>query len=139
MFLVGVPLLIVPFALYNILAFLISGFDWSAEWLRLRMTSGGEWGLTPGDLLIVGSIGILLIEMLKASRLTRRTVVDHILSMILFVGMGAEFLLVKQAATSTFFLMLVISFVDVAGGFAISMRASQRDVMVNEVENVHSR
>ena len=53
--------------------------------------------------------------------------------MILFVGMGAEFLLVKQAATSTFFLLLVISFVDVAGGFAISMRAAQRDVMVNEV------
>ena len=71
--------------------------------------------------------------------MTRRTIVDHILSMVLFVGMVAEFLLVQQAATSTFFLLLVISFVDVAGGFAISMRAAQRDMMVNEVENVHSR
>jgi hypothetical protein len=48
--------------------------------------------------------------------------------MVLFVAMLIEFLLVKQVASSTFFLLLVISFVDVMGGFAVSIRAAQRDI-----------
>jgi hypothetical protein len=98
------------------------------EVLRFPLASGGEFGITAGDLMIAGSILILLVEMLKAARLSRRSIIDHLLSMVLFVGMLIEFLLVKQAASSTFFLLLVISFVDVMGGFAISVRAAQRDI-----------
>src|SRR3977135_600205 len=131
MFLLGVPLLIFPFAIYNILVFLMPGFAWNGELAHFRMMSGGEWGITPGDIMIAGSIVILLIEMLKAARLSRRSVVDHLLSMILFVGMMVEFLMVKEVASTTFFLLLVISFVDVAGGFAVSVRASQRDISIS--------
>ena len=56
--------------------------------------------------------------------------VDHALSLILFLGMLVEFLLVKQAASATFFLLLVISFIDVLGGFAVSLRSAQRDLTV---------
>ena len=61
---------------------------------------------------------LLFVEMMKSTRIGIRTVVDHALSLLLFLGMLVEFLLVKQAATATFFLLLVISFVDVLGGFA---------------------
>ena len=128
MFLLGVPLLIIPFAIYNIVVFILPGFAWSMEVLRFPLASGGEFAVSAGDLMIAGSILILLVEMLKAARLSRRSVMDHLLSMVLFVGMLIEFLLVKQAASSTFFLLLVISFVDVMGGFAISVRAAQRDI-----------
>jgi hypothetical protein len=128
MFLLGVPLLIISFAIYNIVVFILPGFAWSMEVLRFPLASGGEFSITAGDLMIAGSILILLVEMLKAARLSRRSIIDHLLSMVLFVGMLIEFLLVKQAATSTFFLLLVISFVDVMGGFAISVRAAQRDI-----------
>jgi hypothetical protein len=138
MFVLGVPLLIFPFAIYNILVFLMPGFAWNNEIAHFRMMSEAEWGITPGDVMIAGSIVILLVEMLKAARMSRRTIIDHLLSMILFVGMLVEFLLVKQVASSTFFLLLVISFVDVAGGFAISVRAAQRDVIVSGVENGHA-
>ena len=138
MFLLGVPLLMFPFAIYNIFVFLMPGFGWNNEIWHFRMMSGGEWGITPGDMMIAGSIVILLIEMLKAARMSRRTIVDHLLSMILFVGMLVEFLLVKAVVSTTFFLLLVISFVDVTGGFAVSVRATQRDVIVDEVENVHT-
>ena len=128
MFLLGVPLLIISFAIYNIVVFILPGFAWSMEVLRFPLASGGEFSITAGDLMIAGSILILLVEMLKAARLSRRSIIDHLLSMVLFVGMLIEFLLVKQAASSTFFLLLVISFVDVMGGFAISIRAAQRDI-----------
>ncbi len=42
--------------------------------------------------------------------------------------MIVEFLLVAQAATSTYFLLLVIGLVDVLGGFAVTLRTSQRDL-----------
>jgi hypothetical protein len=37
---------------------------------------------------------------------------------------------VPQASTGTFFLLLVVSFVDVIGGFAVTLRSSQRDLTV---------
>ena len=92
----------------------------------------------PGDLIVGGSILILLIEMVKAARLSRRSIIDHILSMVLFVAMLIEFLLVPQAGTATFLLLLVISFVDVTGGFAVSIRAAQRDISFSGADSAHS-
>lgn len=138
MFLLGVPLLIFSFAIYNILVFLMPGFSWTTGIFTFHLMSGGDCEITPGDAIVAASIVILLIETLKASRISRRTIVDHILSMALFAGMLAEFLMVKQAASSTFLLLLVISFVDVAGGFAISIRVAQRDVSFSGVENVRA-
>jgi hypothetical protein len=138
MFLLGVPLLIFSFAIYNILVFLMPGFSWTAELYRFHMMSGGEVGITPSDVIIACSIFILFIEMLKAARMSRRTIIDHLLSMVLFVGMVVEFLMVKEVGSTTFLLLLVISFVDVAGGFAISVRAAQRDISFSGAENYHA-
>ena len=134
MFLVGFPLLLIPFAVYNMIAFLLPGIGWTQEMVRIHMVSGADWTLTPGELLISIGVVVLFFEMLKATRLSTRTIVDHVLSTLLFIGMIVEFLLVKQAASGTFFLLLVISFVDVAGGFTITIRTAQRDITVEEPE-----
>ncbi len=137
MYLVGIPLLIIPFAIYNMIAFLLPGIGWSQEIVRIHMMSGADWTLTPGELLIALSIVVLFFEMLKATRMSTRTIVDHVLSTLLFIGMLIEFLLVKQAASGTFFLLLVISFIDVAGGFTITIRTAQRDVTVESADGAH--
>jgi hypothetical protein len=46
--------------------------------------------------------------------------------------------MVKEAASTTFFLLLVIAFVDVAGGFAVGRRTTRRDVSASGVENVQT-
>jgi hypothetical protein len=89
-------------------------------------------------MLIVLTVLLLFGEMLKSTRIGMRTVVDHALSLILFLGILVEFLLVKQAATATFFLLLVVSFVDVIGGFAVTLRSAQRDLTVQGVEHTVS-
>jgi hypothetical protein len=61
---------------------------------------------------------------------------DHLLSMILFVGMLVEFIMVKEAATSTFFILLALSFVDVIAGFSVSIRTAQRDVAFESTERL---
>jgi len=138
MFLVGFPLLIVTFAIYNIIAFLMPGVSWTAAVTSVHLMSGGDWSMSAGDMLITLAVLLLFGEMMKSTRIGFRTVVDHGLSLILFLGMLVEFLLVKQAASATFFLLLVISFIDVIGGFAITLRSAQRDLTVEGIEHVSS-
>ena len=60
-----------------------------------------------------------------------RSVVDHLLSTFVFVAFVVEFLLVKGAAHSVFFTLMVISLVDLLSGFTVSIRAAGRDVNVS--------
>lgn len=138
MFMLGFPLLLVPFAIYNIIAFLMPGVTWTGVVSTVHMVSGADWTMSVGDMLIALATLLLCGEVLKSTRIGIRTVVDHALSLILFLGMLVEFLLVKQAATATFFLLLVVSFIDVLSGFAITLRSAPRDLTVEGVERVSS-
>jgi len=136
MFMLGFPLLLIPFAIYNIIAFLMPGVVWSSVVSTVHMMSGVDWTMTTGDVLVALAILLLCGEVMKSSRVSRRTIIDHALSLILFLGMVIEFILVKQAATATFFLLLVVGFIDVLGGFAVTLRSAQRDLTVEGVERV---
>jgi hypothetical protein len=136
MFMLGFPLLLIPFAIYNIIAFLMPGVAWSSVVSTVHMMSGVDWTMTTGDVLVALAILLLCGEVMKSSRVSRRTILDHALSLILFLGMVIEFILVKQAATATFFLLLVVGFIDVLGGFAVTLRSAQRDLTVEGVERV---
>jgi hypothetical protein len=138
MFVLGFPLLLIPFAIYNIIAFLMPGVSWTGIIATVHMVSGADWTMSAGDILIALAIVLLCGEVMKSTRIGIRTVVDHSLSLILFLGMLVEFILVKQAATATFFLLLVVSFIDVLGGFAVTLRSAQRDLTVEGVERVSS-
>jgi membrane-anchored protein YejM (alkaline phosphatase superfamily) len=130
MFALGFPLLLITFAIYNIIAFLMPGVSWTGTLTSVHMVSGGDWTMSAGDMLITLAIILLFGEMMKSTRIGLRTVVDHGLSLVLFLAMLVEFILVRQAGTSTFFLLLVISFVDILGGFAVTLRSAQRDLTV---------
>ena len=132
----GFPLLLIPFAIYNVIAFLMPDVTWTGVVTTVHMVSGADWTMSAGDLLITLAIVLLCGEVVKSTRIGLRNVVGHALSLILFVGMLIEFILVKQAATATFFLLLVVSFIDVLGGFAVTLRSAQRDLTVEGVERV---
>jgi hypothetical protein len=138
MSMLGFPLLLIPFAIYNIIAFLMPGVSWSGVIFTVHMMSGAYWTMAAGDLLVALAIVLLCGEILKSTRIGVRTVVDHGLSLVLFLGMVVEFIMVKQAATATFFLLLVVSFIDVLAGFAVTLRSAQRDLTVESVERVSS-
>jgi len=134
MFLIGFPLLLVPFAIYNIVAFLMPGASWTGTLATVRMMSGADWAMSGGDMLVALAVLLLFVEMMKAARAGARGFVDHGLSVLLFLGMLAEFLLVKQAAAATFFLLLVMSFFDVVGGVTLALRARRREVIIAPAE-----
>jgi hypothetical protein len=130
MFMLGFPLLLIPFAIYNIVAFLMPGVSWTATLTSVPMVSGGTWTMSAGDMLITLAIVLLFGELMKSTRIGVRTVIDHGLSLVLFLAMLVEFILVDRAGSATFFLLLVVSFIDVLGGFAVTLRSAQRDLTV---------
>lgn len=132
MYLLGFPLLLIPFAIYNIVAFifLLPTDVWTATAAAVPMTSGEIWKMTWEDIFVAISILLLFVEVIKSTQIGVRAIMDHALAMLLFVVILVEFLLVKSAETSTFFLLLVVSLVDVLAGFIIGMRGATRQVEV---------
>ena len=130
MFALGFPLLLVPFAVYNMIAFLTPGVSWTSPAATLHMMSGQDWSLTWEDLLIAFAVFLLWVEIIKSTRLGTRSVMDHILATALFIATLVEFLLVPRAATSTFFLLTAMALFDVLAGFIVGMRSAQRQIEV---------
>ena len=136
MYLVGFPLLLIPFAIYNIIAFLF-GTGFNDTLFTIPMMSKATLNVTTSDMLLILSIFLLFVEILKATRVGgTRSIIDHILSFVLFIVMLGEFMMVPRAGTSTFLLLLVIAFVDVIGGFSVSIRSAQRDIGLEGVDQL---
>jgi hypothetical protein len=120
------PLFLISFAIYNMIAF-ITPVPWDYKLATLPLSSGAEWAITLGDGLIALSLIFLLFEMIKAAGAASRGLFDHMLSTLIFLAAAAEFLLVPAAGTSVFATLLFISFVDVVGGWAATLRAARRN------------
>jgi hypothetical protein len=135
MYLVGFPLLLIPFAIYNMIAFLF-GTGFNDTLFTIPMLSKATLNVTTSDVLLIFSIFLLFVEIVKATRVGTRSIIDHVLSFVLFIVMAGEFMIVPRAATSTFLLLLVIAFVDVIGGFSVSIRTAQRDIGLEGVDQL---
>jgi hypothetical protein len=131
-FALGFPLLLVPFAIYNMVAFLTPGVGWTSPVTTVHLMSGQDWVLTWGESLLAFSLFLLWIELIKSARIGARGAVDHILAIALFLAMLVEFLFVQRAATSTFFLLMVIALVDALAGFVVGMRTVSRQFEIEE-------
>jgi hypothetical protein len=131
MYLIGFPLLVIPFAIYNMIAFLMPGLSWTSSFMTIHLMSGQDWTVTPEEIILAFAILLLGVEVIKAARMGVRGLMDHILSMLLFIVMLVEFLLVARAGTSTFFILMVTTLVDVMAGFIITARTAQRDIQID--------
>jgi hypothetical protein len=138
MFFIGFPLLLIPFAVYNIVAFLMPDASFTEPLASINMLSGAQWRVSLADLLLIVGILLLYLEILKATRLGMRAITDHMLSLLLFLAMLGEFMIVPRFATSTFFILVMLSFVDVIAGFSVTIRTAQRDLSVDGVERLQS-
>jgi len=126
------PLLVVPLIVYNIFGFgLFGGPGWGSPVVTLPMVSGATWSLTWGDLLVLLALVTLFLEVLKSTQTNVRSILDHMLSTVVFVIYLVEFLVVPAMATSLFFTCMAMSFIDVVAGFSVSIRAAGRDVNLN--------
>ncbi|WP_338019804.1 hypothetical protein [Pinisolibacter aquiterrae] len=127
----NVPLTLAPLLVYNlVIAGLIGaapGDPWVEPVFTVTMVSDARFTLLLGDMLILGALVCLFVEIVKATRTSSPTIVDHALSLGVFVIHLVEFLTVAAAATSVFFILTAIALIDVVGGFTITIRGARRD------------
>ncbi len=122
MSMVGFPLLLIPLAIYNIIAFLMRDVSFAAPLFTLPLTSGTAWPVTLSDVLLALGILLLLLEVIKGARPGAKFLMDHLLSLLVFCGAGAEFVLLPQFGTSTYFLLAMLALVDFLSGIALRAR-----------------
>ena len=130
------PLLALPVLLYNIGGILMveGGLNAPGAAERLdqpvttvAMASGGLWTISFGDVILITALVVLFVELLKSTATRGTAIVNHGLSMLLFVICLVEFLLLEAFATSTFFLITLMVLMDVLAGFIVSIVAARRD------------
>ncbi len=132
----NIPWIVVALILYNVVALAFSvgptagagASVFDQELFRVTLLSKAPWALKLGDVMIALTLALLFVELMKASRHSAVSVSDHGLSMLLFIVCLVEFLTVSQAATSVFFVILMVTLIDVMAGFIISIRFARRDL-----------
>ena len=138
--LIALPLLLIPVVLYNIvILFSATGGGGMAEadailrdpLFSVPMTSGANWNVGVGDLILFLSLILLFFELLKSTSSQKVAIVNHALSLIVFVVCLVEFLLLPGFAGSVFLLILTMVLLDVLAGFIVTIIASRRDFDMN--------
>jgi hypothetical protein len=122
MSMVGFPLLLIPLAIYNIIAFLMRDVSFAAPLFTLPLPSGLAWPVTLSDVLLTLGILLLLCEVIKGARPGAKYLMDHLLSLVVVCGAGAEFVLLPPFGTSTYFLLCALALVDFLSGIALRAR-----------------
>lgn len=147
------PLFIIPVGIYCLIAFTTTGAPVPLTHGGVELTAnasplmgilgqkffsigmiGGEveWVLTKGDALLVLSIAVLFMEILKSTSTGTATIMNHALSMIVFIVCLMLFLLNPNFATSVFFILTVMALLDVLAGVVVTIVSARRDFGVGE-------
>ncbi len=74
------------------------------------------------------TLGLLFVEVVKATRTTSRQIVNHALSMLTFVVALIEFITLKGFGTTPFFFIMIMCMFDVIAGYTISIVAAEHDL-----------
>jgi len=127
------PLLLIPIVIYNFIALggHVAGHDVQAmvtSTFSVKMFSGEEWKISFSDFLTFFALALLFIEVIKATRTTSKELINHGLSMLVFVGALVEFIVVPGFATSAFFFLVMFALFDVVAGYTISIVAAEHDL-----------
>ncbi|MDP2763587.1 MAG: hypothetical protein Q8O54_01980 [Brevundimonas sp.] len=135
--LIAIPLLFIPVVLYAIIV--LSGVvgtggaaaaeqALSEPLFSVPMVSGTGWNVGTGDLILFLALILLFFELLKSTSSQKVAIVNHALSMILFVFCLVAFLLFPGFATSAFFLILTMVMLDVLAGFIVTIISARKDM-----------
>src|SRR5262249_42762287 len=137
MYLIAFPLLLIPFALYNMIIFLLN-MPFSDTVFSIPLMAGLRLPVTTGDLLVMLGMLLLYGEVLQAARLGMKGVLGDVLAVLLFAGMAAGLVLVERATTTTLLLLTVLAFVDVITGISLAVRRKPpRRVVLEDADHAH--
>ena len=86
--------------------------------------------LTTKDIFLIVGVVFLYIEIYKAATGGEEAVPETIISFMVAVGYLTIFLIWDKAHNATFFIIMLMSFLDAIGGFVISNYAARKDIAI---------
>ncbi len=124
-----IPLFSVVVLLYLLMAYLFDvNFELGAEPLfTMSLPSDAKWEPTWSGIFILFGVIALFFEIVKSTKTGTATIVEHALSMLVFIACLMLFLFVQKAGTSTFLIITLMSLLDVVAGFNITIASARRD------------
>ena len=127
----SLPLLALVVAAYTALALVAPG--WLENVLfSLPLLSGATLLLRGNDLLLVISLVLLGIEISRATSSSSAAILNHVLSLVVFIVALIDFIVMPQLGNTTFFLILLMTLIDVITGFTVTITAARRNVSYDE-------
>lgn len=121
------PLFAVIWIAYCLFAFVLGDGNINQVMFSVTLPSTANWQITAGDLFILIGIVFLYVEIFKATRTTTGSILDHSLSMVVFVGMLIQFILNAKSGNSVFAALTLMALVDVVAGFSVTIISARRD------------
>lgn len=128
----AIPLFIIIWVLYHLVIIWGSPEILNNELLQIPLVSGAIWTITVSDLLLVAGLIVLYVEILQATLAGISSVLNHTLSTLVFIVFIVEFISISSSSNSTFFLLGLMSLIDVLAGFTITIAASRRDIITRD-------
>ena len=126
-----IPLLGLLWLVYNAIVLVGATPMLEAVVSSFTLPSGAVWTMRGGEVLVALGLVALYVEMLKSTRTGTSSVIEHSLSVLVFVLFLVEFIVVPGAGTATFLLMTLMALLDVIAGFSISISAARRDLAID--------
>ena len=127
----SLPLLALVVAAYTALALVAPGWLESVLF-SLPLLSGTTLLLRGNDLLLVISLVLLGIEISRATSSSSAAILNHVLSLVVFIVALIDFIVMPQLGNTTFFLILLMTLIDVIAGFTVTITAARRNVSYDE-------
>ncbi len=130
-FLRYVPFFLILLIIYNVGMLTSTAFQTNMGLIKIPLLRNDAFFmLRLSEIFAMLGIIFLFIEAVKATRTSRDTMIDHMLSMAVFVICLVEFLVVPGAGTSSFMILVLLTLVDVMLGFAVSYSSARRDISI---------
>ncbi len=120
------PLLAVGLILFVLLNLFVS--DVNAPWYGLHcfditMMSRDVWRISAGDAFVMLSLALLFVEILRSTKNDNASVLNHALSVLVFLVAAFMFIAVRGYGNSVFFVFTAMTFLDFMAGFIITLTA----------------
>ncbi len=129
------PLLTISLIIYSVLTLAGMGGANGVAWhdivvIELNMYSGDIWRVTWGTIFLLGSVGLLFVELVRATKVGTASITNHLLSFLVFVVALLLFILAPGFGNSTYFLFLAMAFLDPMAGLVVTTVGARRDLAV---------
>lgn len=132
--LLSIPLNMFLLFAYNVMVFSSTPENYIPDDIVVSFvipSSGATLNITWNIFFVICGICILYLEILKATRTSFLAVIDHLLSLVVFVIFLIEFIVLREMGSATFLLLTLLSLVDVIAGFTVTLSTARRDIAID--------